>query len=88
MTDIPDDIPVLASPSDAMVETPLVEESLQLEPADAPTVEKISKTNLSRMKNEDLIVHAHKLDPNIDLPDGAKKSVLVEEILKLQGAAE
>lgn len=41
---------------------------------------KKSKSALGRMGNENLIVYAHSLDPDINLPDGATKKQLVKII--------
>jgi hypothetical protein len=71
------------------VEEPVIE---PVEPVIEPVIQKpepvdnraYSESALKRMNNESLIVIAHDIDPDIDLPDDATKRVLVGIILDLQ----
>ena len=42
--------------------------------------ERLTKAKLKRLSNEKLIVMAHSLDPDVDLPDDATKKELIEII--------
>lgn len=47
----------------------------------------IAKKDLHLMKKENLILHAHRLNPNIDIPDRADKATLVDLCLEMQKRA-
>lgn len=68
------------------VEAPVVKEVAEIAEKIVEEVvepKKKSKSALKKMKVEDLIVYAHELKPDIDLPDGASKKNLIDIIEKL-----
>jgi len=56
------------------------EEAISFQP-EAPSY---SKTKLNKMKREDLIIHAHDLDRDINLPDNAIREDLINICIDLQ----
>jgi len=83
---VPTEIELL--PADPAVELPLpdapVVSTLPTPPVTPPVTGHLSRSKMTQMRNELLIVHAHALKPDVDLPDGATKKVLIEEVLKIQ----